>query len=77
MENPTVIPIMALLAIITAGIAWIFAVASSINAKKVTETDISKVILRPYFWRTSPATKAAKMAPNGGELAGKSQKYNF
>ena len=64
-------PIMALAAIMTAGISWIFDVARIMKATNVTATEMSSVIFRPYFCRTNPAIRAEKIAPKGTALAGK------
>ena len=71
MEKPTVMPIMALAAIITAGISWIFDVARTVKANIVTATETNSVIFLPYFWRTNPASRAEKIAPKGTALAAK------
>ena len=44
-------------------------VARIMNVKNVTATATRRVIFLPYFWRTNPAIRAAKIAPNGGVLA--------
>ncbi len=76
MENPAVIPIMALERIMMAGISWIFEVAKTKKAAKVITTEMRSVTFLPYCWSTTPASKAERIAARGGVLAAKKILWN-